>query len=143
MSDTLLQGCDIGVLQSSYYVESTIKTYYEPAYKEILACDGSCLNCLGPTADDCISCNSGFYLNKADSKNRYGACTAKIVGSTTVELTIKTSNVNLVVDRDGTPLNPFVDLQNALIYVSEFLGFENNMFVFRGWQKFQNMKQAS
>jgi len=45
---------------------STLAEQYPTLYTDCPVCDATCLTCDGPTADDCVYCNDGFYLDKDD-----------------------------------------------------------------------------
>ena len=119
--------CELGTLETGTYVAVSA----EDKTKEIEACNFECYDCVGETNADCISCKSGFFLQKGGRHTTKGQCLPKISGSITVELAVKRTNANDVADRDGSTVNPFVDLENALRFVSHTFQLFLNFILFR------------
>jgi hypothetical protein len=98
-----------------------------------MACDGSCKECVGPSAGECISCKKGKYLKRAVPATltiTYGTCETKS-GTGTYTVYVRTSfgyspfpPPAATVQSMGTSVAPFIHITDAIAKAYE-LGAPN------------------
>jgi hypothetical protein len=60
----------------SYGTATYGATAYLTSSACVSGCSANCHECIGSGASECISCNSGYYLDNSGATS-YGSCTAK------------------------------------------------------------------
>lgn len=94
---TSCQGCQDGYVKSDGSCTSSCgagsygsATYGDTSFLSTSQCNAgcaaNCYECMGAATNQCLSCDKGFYLNKANFGVSYGTCTAKAGGPGTATL---------------------------------------------------------
>ena len=60
-----------------------------------MACDASCVSCVGPSPNECDKCSYGEFLSISDEARRSGKCDQQSVGN--IEFNLVVSNLFSVI----------------------------------------------